>query len=238
MEMSYAFQDRAADVKERETPVFKLCATERRECSTSQPPICLPGVPIGVQPQLSFCRATQTAAGVVICKSYNVGNCTRGEECKFTAPFGIPTVAVPTQLGHACFTQLSDLQRAHSHYNADNLGELELATHPENALVIWLLDALDNGATLNFTGPRSLQVSPNLTSAHHHSVVVDNELAPEISAGVWLLYSNNWTHSPQMHEVCEYHPAGLCQAWCSICKGKAGGLEAQPLPSWSLSWSQ
>ena len=58
-------------------------------CSTWRPfranPLsaCL-GPPPTPNPNSHFRRATHTAAGVEICKRYNLGNCARGEECKFT----------------------------------------------------------------------------------------------------------------------------------------------------------
>ena len=98
---------------------------------------------------------------------------------------GMPAVAEPTQPSPVHYGQaprVSELQRAHTPLRRSAF-EHELANHPDKTLVAWLLDAIDNGVSLGYTGPRAPYIARNLTSALHHSAVIDKELAREVEAG-------------------------------------------------------
>ena len=61
--------------------------------------------------------------------------------------------------------------------------EHELRLHPGKAWITWLLDGIDNGVSIGYTGSVSSLRSRNLSSAHAHPDVVDAELEKEITAG-------------------------------------------------------
>ena len=46
-----------------------------------------------------------------------------------------------------------------------------------------MLDSIDKGVSLGYSGPRTSQTSPNLSSANLHPAVIDQELAKECAAG-------------------------------------------------------
>ena len=77
---------------------------------------------------------------------------------------------------------MGELQRAHTPLRRSQFVS-ELAHHPNKAFVSWLLDAIDNGVSLGYAGPRIPHSSPYLTSAYTHSAVIDQELAKEREAG-------------------------------------------------------
>ena len=79
----------------------------------------------------------------------------------------------------------SELQRAHTTLRRSNF-EHELRLHPDKAWVTWLLDGIDNGVSIGYTGSVSPLRSCNLSSAHAHPDVVDAELEKEITAG-WII---------------------------------------------------
>ena len=76
----------------------------------------------------------------------------------------------------------NELQRAHSPLRRSDF-ERELVHHPNKAFVTWLLDAINNGVSIGYTGPRTPHTAPNLTSARLQPWVIDNELQKEIDAG-------------------------------------------------------
>ena len=61
--------------------------------------------------------------------------------------------------------------------------ELELATHPDRNFVYNLLSTLKEGARIDYTGPRSDRVSPNLISSAQHPEVVSLNFAEGSSPG-------------------------------------------------------
>ena len=70
---------------------------------------------------------------------------------------GTSTAGEPIQRRAAPCAQpltLSELQRAHSPLRYSEF-EHELANHPDKAFVAWLLEAIDNGVNLGFSGPRT-----------------------------------------------------------------------------------
>ena len=59
----------------------------------------------------------------------------------------------------------------------------ELAHHPNKAWVSWLLQSINKGVSLGYTGPRGPRTTPNLPSAHLHPDIVTAELQKECAAG-------------------------------------------------------
>ena len=89
----------------------------------------------------------------------------------------------PTLPRHApSATLLRKLQRAYTPLRRSEF-ERELINYPDKAHTSWLLDAIDNGVTLGYTGPRTHIIFPNLLSAKLHSAVIDQELFKECAAG-------------------------------------------------------
>ena len=76
----------------------------------------------------------------------------------------------------------TDPQRGHTPLRHSQFGS-SLANHPDKAWVSWLLDAIRNGVSLGYTGPRGPSRAPNLVSAHQHPEIVTAELNKECSAG-------------------------------------------------------
>ena len=94
----------------------------------------------------------------------------------------MPAAEVLTRLSHAHSCPVYELQRAHTPLRRSQFVS-ELASHPDKAFVSWLLHSIDNGVSLGYAGPRTSQISPNLSSARVHPVVIDQELAKECAAG-------------------------------------------------------
>ena len=61
--------------------------------------------------------------------------------------------------------------------------ERALGNYPDKAFVTWLLDAIDNGLSIGYSGPRTPHIAPNLISAHCHPAVSDKELQKELQSG-------------------------------------------------------
>ena len=61
--------------------------------------------------------------------------------------------------------------------------ELELANHPDKTFVFNLLSMLREGAHIDYSGPRTHRVSPNLISAAQHPDVVTWNLHKEVTLG-------------------------------------------------------
>ena len=99
-------------------------------------------------------------------------------------PAGMQAVELCTQPRHApCGLPLvNELQRAHSPLRRSEF-ERELVNYPDKAFVAWLLDAIDNGVSIGYSGPRTPQTAPNLISARCHPAVIDKELQKEIQTG-------------------------------------------------------
>ena len=89
---------------------------------------------------------------------------------------------IPPRPAHALHQWPRELQRAHTTLRRSKF-EHELRSHPDKAWVTWLLDGIDNGVSIGYTGPVVPLKSRNLSSAHTHPDVVDAELAREIAAG-------------------------------------------------------
>ena len=107
-------------------------------------------------------RRTHTEGGAEICKRYNLGNCTRGRSASSLMPAGMQAVELCTQPRHApCGLPLvNELQRAHSPLRCSGF-ERELRNYPDKAFVTWLLDAIDNGVSIGYSGPRTPHTSHN-----------------------------------------------------------------------------
>lgn len=89
---------------------------------------------------------------------------------------------IPPRPAHALHQWPRELQRAHTTLRRSNF-EHELRSHPDKAWVTWLLDGIDKGVPIGYTGSAVPLKSRNLSSAHAHPEVVDAELAKEIAAG-------------------------------------------------------
>ena len=61
--------------------------------------------------------------------------------------------------------------------------DLELTNHPDHKFVFNLLSTLKEGARIEYCGPRSARVSPNLISATQHPDVVSANLEQEVNLG-------------------------------------------------------
>ena len=77
-------------------------------------------------------------------------------------PAGMQAVELCTQPRHApCRLPLvNELQRAHSSLRCSGF-ERELRNYPDKAFVTWLLDAIDNGVSIGYSGPRTPHTSHN-----------------------------------------------------------------------------
>ncbi len=76
---------------------------------------------------------------------------------------------------------LCELQRAHTPLRrAQFLSELQ--RHPDKAWVTWLLNAIDHGVAIGYTGPRRSRQTRNLASAAVHPEAIDKELHKELAA--------------------------------------------------------
>ena len=75
-----------------------------------------------------------------------------------------------------------ELQRAHTTLRCSSFDH-ELCLHLDKTRVTWLLDSIDNGVSIGYTGSVSPLRSHNLSSAHAHPDMVDAELEKEITAG-------------------------------------------------------
>ena len=64
--------------------------------------------------------------------------------------------------------------------------ESELALHPDKAWVSWLLQGIDNGVQLGYTGPHTSFIARNLHSAHQRPDINDKELQQDLDAGCIL----------------------------------------------------
>ena len=96
----------------------------------------------------------------------------------------------PTRLQNSATVARSKVeQQRHNHKPVVSLPidiyrlELELATYPDRNFVHNLLSTLKEGARIDYTGPRSDRVSPNLISAAQHSDVVSLNLIKEGALG-------------------------------------------------------
>ncbi len=71
--------------------------------------------------------------------------------------------------------------------------ETELALHPNKAWISWLLDGIDNGVRIGYSGSRTSLTARNLRSAYLQSHAIDKELQREVEAGHIL---GPFTHKP------------------------------------------
>ena len=76
----------------------------------------------------------------------------------------------------------SDPQRGHTPLRHSQFGR-ELVNHRDKAWVSWLLQAICNGVSLGYTGPRGPSTAPNLISARQHPHIVTAELQKECAVG-------------------------------------------------------
>ena len=59
----------------------------------------------------------------------------------------------------------------------------ELTNHPDKAWVSWLLNAIHQGVTIGYDGPRGPMIAKNLPSAYQHEQILTQEIQKECSAG-------------------------------------------------------
>ena len=72
----------------------------------------------------------------------------------------------------------NDHQRGQTPLRHSQFGR-ELANHPDKAWISWLLDTIQSGVSLGYTGPRGPRTAPNLLSAHQNPHTVTAELTKE-----------------------------------------------------------
>ena len=76
-------------------------------------------------------------------------------------PAGPLAVAAPTQPSPAPSAHPPEPLGAHTNLRYSQF-ESELATHPNKAWVIWLLQGIDKGVNIGFVGPRTSMIARNL----------------------------------------------------------------------------
>ena len=171
--------------------IYVWAITQRNNTSTSQfqPSIfnfrdrlpisaCL-GPPPSESSKATPPHATHTTEGKEICKRYNAGRCTRGEECIFTHICWHPGCQ-----GEHPGKECAKCTRApaSSHPLRHSQFERELVNHSDKAWTYWLLNSIKNGVALSYDGPRGPSEARNLKSALEHTQVIDEELRKECLA--------------------------------------------------------
>ena len=77
---------------------------------------------------------------------------------------------------------MSELQRAHSPLQHSGF-EREFGNYPSKAFLTWLLDPIDNGVFIRYSGPHTPHTAPKLISARCHPEVIDEVLQKELQSG-------------------------------------------------------
>ena len=89
-----------------------------------------------------------------MCQQFNLGRCNNGAERYFVHKCwvtGCGGDTPPPRPAHVLHQWLTELQQAHTTLQHSNV-EHKLRLHPDKAWVTWLLDGIDNGVSIDYTG--------------------------------------------------------------------------------------